>query len=295
MIRNINETYINQKIDEYIYLLVNANLITNEQIYDIKNKLNSIKVERIYNAPGDAVTYANSLKICFENIEYKMNKNGEYYIDEVLFHEFTHFINSFHNSIYGDNRFFISEYIEQKMNNFTTIELLEQSDEYLINQDACFGIILLDEFIAQTITQKLILLKLYNLKDNEKNKYMPTSEIEKYKKRCFKTNICEPPMKLETTFATYEEFYPFTQKFLKKHKLNEDELIKNSLKQKNIKTFIDNFNQTEIEVLYRDLCYLGLVQQRVYYKNGFIDITDINDPAYDPNKMNKVMTKIIKW
>ena len=78
-------------------------------------------------------------------------------------------------------------------------------------------------------------------------------------------------------------------------KLNEDELIKNSLKQKNIKTFIDSFNQTAIEVLYRDLCYLGLVQQRVYYKNGFIDITDINDPAYDPNKMNKLMTKIIKW
>ena len=36
-------------------------------------------------------------------------------------------------------------------------------------------------------------------------------------------------------------------------------------------------------------------QERKYYKNGFIDITDINDPAYNPNKMNKVMTKIIKW
>ena len=49
-----------------------------------------------------------------------------------------------------------------------TIELLEEGEELLYNQDSCFGIILLDEFIAQSISQKLVIEKFKSL-DEYKN------------------------------------------------------------------------------------------------------------------------------
>ena len=87
---NINN-YIKKKIIEYINLLKDCGYIKDDQtLNEIYKRLNSLKIEIIHNAPGDATVDGNTLKICWENIEKNINQKGTYYIDEVLFHEFSH-------------------------------------------------------------------------------------------------------------------------------------------------------------------------------------------------------------
>lgn len=284
-----------EKIEEYIVLLKECGYITNEQILnEIYIKLNSLDVERIYNAPGDAVVIGNKLKICLENIEENVKKKGEYYIDEVLFHEFSHVINSFHNAIYGDNRFIVSDYIQKKMKFPTTINLLEQDDALLYNQDPSFGIILLDEFIAQSISQKMVIEKSKKLDDKSKKKYMCSVNLLEYEDRFYITKICKPPMIIKTSLANYPEFDVFAQKFIHKYGYGIKNFIKNSLQKNFTENFINSFSEENINKLYIDLCYLGIIQQRIYFLNGFTTIDDIEDPAYDSRKVFFAMRKILK-
>lgn len=291
---NINN-YIKRKIAEYINLLKCCGYIRNDKILnEIYKKLNSIKVERIYNAPGDAVITGNCLKICWENIEKNMKQKGNYYIDEVLFHEFSHVLNSFHNAIFGDDQFIISDYIQKRMYGFTTIELLEQSDELLYNQDPCFGIILLDEFIAQSISQKMVIEKFKSLDELSKKEYVYDNNFFEYKNRDYITKICEPPMMIKTSFADYPEFDIFAQSFITKYGYNVETFIAKSLNANFVKDFIKSLSSEKIEQLYTDLCYLGMIQQRVYLLKVFTTIEDKKDPAYDPRKVHSVMCKSLK-
>lgn len=291
---NINN-YIKKKIIEYINLLKDCGYIKDDQtLNEIYKRLNSLKIEIIHNAPGDATVDGNTLKICWENIEKNINQKGTYYIDEVLFHEFSHVLNSFHNAIFGDNKFIVRDYIQGRMNPFTTIELLEQGDELLYNQDSWFGIILLDEFIAQSISQKLVIEKFKSLDEMSKRKYVIDNNLFEYKSRNFITKICEPPMMIKTSLADYPEFDIFAQNFITKYGYNVELFIVKSLDINFVKDFINSLNSEKIEELYKDLCYLGLILKRVYLLRGFRKIDDEQDPALNPNKVHSVMCKILK-
>ena len=126
---DINAKIIHQKMDEYLMWLKNTGIVTNQLLLaQFSKQLHSIHIFRIYNAPGDAHVGIDKLEYCYERIVENMILHGSYYLDEVLFHEFTHLLNSFHQSIRGPKSFMISEAIEKKMGCFTNIELLEKSD-----------------------------------------------------------------------------------------------------------------------------------------------------------------------
>lgn len=290
----VNKFLIKRKIDEYLVLLKYNGYIKDNNYYEISKKFRSLKIKRIYNAPGDAKIDGTTLMICNENIEHNMQLKGEYYLDEVLFHEFSHFINSFHNSIYGYEKVIIRDYIQKNMDNFTTIEVLEEGDKNLYNQDPYLGILLLDEFIAQSIAQKLILYKLGNLDSSSKEKYVFDICLREYKPRYITTNICEPPITIQTSLATYPEFYIFSVKFLNKYGFNVDDFIKESINPNFVKKFINKVDKEKMSELYIDLCYLGIIRERVYLLKGFKNINDRNDPAYSPQKVHTVMSKILR-
>ena len=288
------EQYIKTKIDEYVILLEKCGFVSNiKKINEIRNKLNSLKIKRIYNAPGDATINGDTLMICLENIELKIREKGIYYIDEVLFHEFSHIINSFHNAIYGTNKFIIRDYIQEKMNNFTTIELLEQNEDLLYNQDPCFGVVLIDEFISQTIAQNLVLDKFNNLNFDAKSKYVLEGNLSCYKERSYTFNICEPPVTLKTSLDDYPEFDVLARKFINKYKYSISEFIINSLNEEFLKDFINELGSDKMDSLYKDLCYLGVIQQRVYLLKRLTNISDKKDPANDPKRVYSTIRKIL--
>lgn len=288
------EKYVKEKIGEYLCLMQECGYIRDRKtLHIIHNKLNSLKIELIKNAPGNANITGDTLYICWENIVANANKHGQYYFDEVLFHEFSHFINSFHDAIYGENRFDIGDCIQNKMSPFTNYELLVEGDELLYNQDPYLGVIMLDEFIAQYIAQNLVKAKFKKMNKEEKKQYVFDNELTDYQTRLYETNICEPPTQVITSFATYPEFDMFARNFLMEYDFIPYEFALKSLNPNFLKEFINSLDSKSAEKLYVDLCYLGIIKERCYILKGFKEETDQKDPANDPKKVYKVMKKLL--
>ena len=292
----ISEKVVRSKMSEYLKLLYVHGYINNNDMYkEYQKALNSLVIKRIYNAPGDAKVNGNELSLCFERINAGVIRKGEYYLDEVLFHEFSHIINAFHKSLYGPNRFVINNYLYSKMSISTIRDLKQKDAELLYNQDPCFGIVLLDEFISQFIAQDLIIKKYDKLSNNLSRTLYSNDRLSPYYYREVNTFICEPPIKLHTAFSCYKEIYSVARKFIGKYGYNTNEFVKESLTKKNAKYIIDRVNNVDIAKLYTDLRYLGLILERVYLVNNLCKIKDIKDPAYNPKKINKVMKKVLSW
>ena len=291
----INEKMIKSKISEYLNLLQKYGyILDNNNLKKFEKELNSLIIKRVYNVSGNAKVNDKELSICYENIEVGMKKRGEYYLDEVLFHEFSHVINAFHKSIYGKEKFNVYDYFDNRMK-YNTIELLEKHDELLNYQDPCLGIVLLDEFIAQYIAQDLILKKYNGFVSNISKKiYSNDSNMSMYKDKLYTSKICEPPIVIETKFSCYPEFYSCGEKIINKYGYSVDNFIKSSLIHDNSKYILESVDNKNIEVLYKDLCYLGLILVRVYLLNKYNPkINNQDDPVYYPEKINKAMKKIL--
>lgn len=292
----ITESLIKEKINEYILLLKEKRYIRlgeKELEQNIRNSLNSLKIKFIEHPTGDANVFKNELRICSKNIEKRMLKKGDYYLDEVLFHEFSHIINSFHKSIFGSNNYYISNYLNDKIDDQKFIDDLAKN-ELLHNQDPYLGITLLDEFVAQMIAQDIILHKIAKMDKNFRKKYIFDEKVTLYKARTFLTNISQPPMYLQTSFAVYEEFYAFALDFIKKYNLTTINFVKDSLKKDVFKKIVNDIkdNKEALKELYIHLCYLGIIKESVYLSCGYKEITDKKDPANDKRKVYTVMKKL---
>ena len=290
-----DDNFLKSKVNEYVYLLQQSGYVNDSQkLQSIRNQLFNLRINVMHNAPAEAMIDGNVLNICYENMQQKINRYGEFYIDEVFFHEFSHVINDFHQSIFGNNSYMISDYMALKMDNFTSPELLLESDSLLYNQDPCLGVLMLDEYIAQRISQDLVRLKSKHLWSAAKKDYDKDNGLRDYETRDYVTNITEPPMRIKTSFATYQEFDICAQKFMKKYGFsNYQDFIRMTLTTDGLKKFITH-NKYQINKLFIDLCYLGIIRERIYVLKGFDQIDDKKDPALDPKKVGMVLRRILK-
>ena len=293
---DINTTFIHKKIDEYIIGLYKTGLVTDKSLLNkYSNQLHSLKIKEIFNAPGDArITYDGVLEYCVDNICLQMLYNGDYYLDEVLFHEFSHVINSFHKSLRGSESFDIEKAIERQMDPFTNALLLKEEDKILYNQDPCFGVILLDEYIAQNVAQELVKAKYNALKEPEKRRYTKNGLLG-YKQRPYTTRISEPPYTLTTSLGDYQEFDLPAQRFIDKYlHISNKEFVRRAINYDYLRNIISNLDYEESEEMYVDLCYLGLIEQALANYRGFISVNDPKDPVSNPKNIYKAYKRILK-
>lgn len=108
----------------------------------------------------------------------------------------------------------IGETMEKKMGCFTNIELLETGNQLLYNQDPCLGVILLDEYIAQSVAQLMVRQK-YNLLDDSLKSEYSHNQLSEFQSRNFTTKICVPPLQIPTSLADYPEFDVCASWFIK--------------------------------------------------------------------------------
>jgi hypothetical protein len=296
MTLDINDRFIYQKIDEYLLWLYKTNLVTDKYLLnEYSKKLHSLKIKEIFDAPGDArITFDGNLEYCVSNITLQMLKNGEYYIDEVLFHEFTHVINSFHKSLRGKDSFIIRDAIENKMDNFTNAELLTQEDKMLYNQDPCFGVILLDEYVAQSVAQEIVGTK-YNTLDYKAKQRYAKNGLSGYQKRNYTTIISEPPYHLVTSLGDYQEYDLPAKRFIDKYlHISHIEFIKRAINGDLLRNIIANLDFEEAEEIYSDLCYMGIIEKALAKYRGFINIKDKKDPVNNPRNVYKAYERVLK-
>ena len=293
---DINNDFIHKKIDEYIMGLYKTGLVTDRNLLNEYSKqLHGLRIREIFDAPGDArITPNGFLEYCKENIYLQMMRNGEYYIDEVLFHEFSHVINSFHKSLRGPNSFMIEEAIEEKMDNFTTADLLREEDKILYNQDPCFGVILLDEFVAQSVAQELVIAKYNEFSKVNQRRYTKNG-LNAYQERPYTTRISEPPYALTTSLGDYQEFDLPARRFIDKHlHISYREFVKRAINYDLLRNMISNLDYEEAEEMYNDLCYMGLIDQALANHRGFIKVTDPKDPVSNPKNIYKAFERVLK-
>ena len=293
---DIDKRFIYQKIDEYIMRLYKIGLVTDKNLLDdYYTQLHNLRIREIFNAPGNArITAFNALEYCKENIIYGMLQNGEYYIDEVLFHEFSHVINSFHKALRGPQRFNIEEALEEKMNPFTNALLLKQEDKLLDNQNPYYGVFLLDEYVAQSLAQEIIKDKYNELSLLERHRYSK-NDLSNYYNHPYTTRITKPPYSFITSLACYQEYDIPAQKFIMNYfHITNIEFIKRSINYNLFKNMVDNLDYEEAEELYIDLCYMGLIEEALSNYKGFINVTDSKDQVSNPKNIYKAYERILK-
>ena len=188
----------------------------------------------------------------------------------------------------------IRDAIESKMDNFTNAELLEQEDKLIYNQDPCFGVILLDEYVAQSIAQLIIEKKYNSLDEKNKRKYAFDS-LSKYKRRDYTTKLSEPPYQLVTSLADYPEYDLPAQNFINKYlHISSNDFIKRSLNSDLLRNIITSLDYEEAEEIYFDLCYLGLIENALSIYRGFRKESNPKDPVHNPKNIYKAFKKVLK-
>ena len=242
---DINSELIHKKVDEYIILLKKTGLVTDKDLLGkYKEKLHSLKFEEDNDLAGDAMISDGVLKYsCFYIIS-GMILSGIYYFDEVLFHEFSHVINSLH-----------------KIDNVPIKENIE--DQNIINQNPFYGVLLIDEFVSQSVAQSLVLYKYNSLSEKVKRKYS-FNQLSNYQKRNYTTYVTEPPYIIITSLSDYPEYDALAQSFIKKYyDMDKDEFIKKTINEEDF--YID---KDEYEKMYADLCYLSIIVEALFYEDN---------------------------
>lgn len=240
---------INSKVSEYISLGVKLGLFDGSNLKQVREKLSNLSIVKDEFLSGDAeAILENDKKIIKINPQKYIGKEY-YFLDEVLFHEFTHFTNEIHNDLYSSNS-------KKKIFSF------EKRYEYISNTDElaqypAWGAILLDEGIAQKVAQSMVETKygrkIYSLKP-------------------YSSSIFGKEFNFYTTFADYSEYENIAEKFSKSIVGNSGlvGLAKLSMKDKCLDMIFSKYSEQPngAENLYKILGYMGNIAIADYASKG---------------------------
>lgn len=240
---------INSKVSEYISLGVKLGLFDGYNLKQVREKLSNLSIVKDEFLSGDAeAILENDKKIIKINPQKYIGKEY-YFLDEVLFHEFTHFTNEIHNDLYSSNS-------KKKIFSF------EKRYEYISNTDElaqypAWGAILLDEGIAQKVAQSMVETKygrkIYSLKP-------------------YSSSIFGKEFNFYTTFADYSEYENIAEKFSKSIVGNSGlvGLAKLSMKDKCLDMIFSKYSEQPngAENLYKILGYMGNIAIADYASKG---------------------------
>lgn len=295
---------LNEKMQEYIEQGKKIGIIDENNIERVVSRLERVIFSVDNNIVGDAYTTVNRDK---KNIEIRINENkmeqakndGKFYFeDEVLFHEFTHAINNIYENVIETGDAF-----KFKKNYLTEIEKDDYVDDYnfikdymsedekkkfdsYVNDDnlklAGYGWTVLDEFVAQSIAQKMVTNKY---KDNGIYPIKPHN-----------AKISNPEYRFYTDLADYEVFAPFATKFIESMYGSVDitKFCKESLDSNFVEKVFEEFkNRPEgLEHLYKMLGNMGNIYFSDGIQKGHMDEEQIN--RRDPNRFSENKDNIYK-
>lgn len=240
---------LNKLKAEYINLGKVSGLFDEEYIRYINYKLSAVKEIVINNdLPGDAFTRPAD-GIIEINID-KCSKKGETYLDEVLFHEFSHFINEFHSDLYVRKHRF-NDFCNSNSN-------FGEND--ILKKNPLWGVILLDEVVAQNISQIMVELK-YNIT---------------YENKTYYGDLSNPPRLISNNYADYPDYVEFAEGFVKTIIPNGsiEDLSKLAVEDRCVDKILSVYcsKKNGNRILYDALSYMGNIVMADYVKKGFYQI-----------------------
>ena len=199
---------LDKRIQEYFYLGQQIGFFNSNNIERVLTRLERVKFSIDNNNPGNAQTVPirdqNNVRIS-HGLDVRINENrikntSQYFFeDEVIFHELTHCVNAIYEKWfenlalwYDYDKVFNIVFPENK----DKIEALSSNPEF---RQRYYCWLVLDEFVAQYISQKMVEVKYGK-------KIYPSIQ------RTF--NKANPPIEIESDFSNYWEFTDIVKKFV---------------------------------------------------------------------------------
>ena len=261
-------TNFNKLLDEYIILGIKTGFFNSEVAETIVRRIREIEVREDNTIKGDARTIVEDNKQIILLNKDKCFSKGEYYGDEVIFHELSHFSNDIHRDLYVYRR---SEIRDFSTNNK---QLSEGND--LIRYPE-WGMFLLDEVISQITAEEMV-----------KEKY--GSKVEGiYGEEFITSKLTEPPVALYTKITDYKDCYSLADDFSKTIYHGEDAINRMCIDAYNnslLDRIFSKYNSRENgkKELYELLGYMGNALIKIYEEKY-----EFTFEGSEPNKDKKLI------
>lgn len=239
---------ISIKVNEYLRLGIQIGLFDNSNIDIVREKLKNISIVEDNSLTGDAEAIIEEDKKIIKINSQKCRNKEYYFMDEVLFHEFTHFINEIHNDLFNSLKSQIIAFKNKYSSSLKNDELAQYPE---------WGGILLDEAISQKVAQTMV--------------------ETKYGKRIYerhpkKSKIFGEEMNYYSSFSDYPEFENIAEKFSKSCVGSAGllGLAKLSMSKRCIDSIFTTYSKQSNggEKLYKSLAYMGNIAIADYASKG---------------------------
>ena len=245
---NSQSIYLNDKIHEYIQLGMEIGLFKKDELKDIYSQLQNVEIVEDNTLSGDAQAIIADGKNIIKINRKRCEGQAPYFLDEVLFHELSHFTNGIHQDLYGDKQHKIMTF-KNKYADFSKDNPLVKYPEW--------GAILLDEAISQRVAQTMV-----------EKKYGKGI----YSKKGFYSKLIGKEFALVSEFADYPEYETLANQFAKTIVGKEGlmGLAKLSMKPEGIDTIFSKYSESKdgAKKLYEILGYMGNVAIADYASKG---------------------------
>ena len=208
---------LHPKMQEYVYLGTKVGLFNNLNIERVVSRLERVEIGinnnmnsyahtlpiRIEDENGNYVSKGINIDINKDKVDSKIRQGLFYFEDEILFHEFSHAVNGIYEEWFEklmlgydvDEKFISTSPIKEDM-----IKNLSSNPEF---RQIKYAGILLDDFVSQTIAQKMINYKY------ERNIYPDRERI---------FELSEPPIKCNCSLNGCWQFENVAKKFIESMK-----------------------------------------------------------------------------
>lgn len=278
-----------QKINEFLEYGKELGFFNQSNASRLKERLQRIRFVQNNSIPGDAHTGFNSgITIITVNTD-RTFAEEDWFVDEVLFHELTHSVSGL-----TENEFetYYSWFIDKNIQKFMTEEEKQSFQEYSkerpFQYSAGYGVALLDDFVAQYMSQSMV-QKKYE-KDSRYKDGIYKRELQKNRRYC-------PELNFYSSFNDYSIYEGFGKKFVEA--LYGEEDLQRFCVESMQPNIVDNILLTYqkrkggMENIYKILMYLGTID---FAENVELNHFGKDTLKQDPDKVTQnpaVMKSVI--
>jgi len=264
---------LNSKIREYMEIGSEIGLFENADMREIYSKIKDVEIVEDNTLTGDAMADMRDEKNIIRINKKRCESQGKHFLDEVIFHELTHFTNEIHQDLYGDRPHKIMTFKKQK-SNFSKNNQLVRYPEW--------GAILLDEAISQKVAQAMC-----------ERKYGKGI----YPKKGFQSKLLDDRFILYSDFADYPEYERSANEFSKTI-VGKDGLMglaKLSMKKHAIDTIFSKYLRKKdgAKNLYEILGYMGNIAIADYACKGHFTLPNSEENRTKQNVLESMQRA--KW
>ena len=270
--KNINID-LDNKIREYMEIGNEIGLFENVDLKEIYSKIKDVKIIEDNTITGNAKAEMGDGKNIIRINKKRCEAQGKHFLDEVIFHELTHFTNEIHQDLYGDRPHKIMLF-KRKYSDFSR-------NNQLINYPE-WGAILLDEAISQKVAQAMC-----------EKKYGKGI----YRRRGVRTKLLDETVLLYSDFAVYPEYEKLANIFSKTIVGREGlmKLAKLSMKKNAVDTILSKYSSMKdgAKKLYEILGYMGNIAIADYASKGHFTVPNSEENRTKQNVLKSMQRA--KW